>query len=214
MSTETTTGDVQVTDTTNTAAADTTSTASTETTEGQGQGEAGKTVETTEAAKGDESKATEETTTEGVPEQYEAFQLPEGFTLEGERLEMAHEFARANGWNQAKAQEGVDTYLKFRAADLQMERELWAQESQKEWGEKFPELSRNVQAVGPEIEKLRPGFSDRMEKLSLGNHPDVLWLINKYGELTRGDSMRGVASESAGSGQPKTIAERMYPGMK
>lgn len=194
---------------TSTAAADTNSTASTETAEGQGQGEAGKTGEESTEGK-PEGEAAEETQPEGAPEQYEAFELPEGYVLEGERLEAAHEFAKANNWTQAQAQEGVATYLKFREAEREHERGLWATQSESEFGEKFDGIAKGAQAAIVELEKVRPGITDRLDKTNLGNHPDILYVFNLLGERGKESGMHGLGGDTAASAEQKSEGVRMY----
>lgn len=199
---------------TGTAAADTNSTASTETAEGQGQGDAGKTGEEATTGEAGDGKTGDDDKPTGAPEKYEDFTLPEGYTLEGDRLEAAHEFARANNWTQEQAQAGVETYVKFRAQEREYERGAWAVESEKEFGEKFDGIAKGAQAALVELEKERPGITDRLDATNLGNHPDVLWAFAKLGERGKESGMHGLGGDTAASAQAKPIENRMYPDMK
>lgn len=201
------------------AVANTDSTTATAPSAGEGQGDAGTTAETTTttteaAAEGDKAadEAGKEGDADGVPEKYQ-FELPEGYVLEGERLEMVETIARTEGWSQAKAQEKLGEYLKLREGEREAERGLYAQMSVEEFGENFQAISDGVVRIRPEIERLRPGFTERMDATNLGNHPDVLWLISQYGEMTRERPMLGISGETRGTGLEAPLESRMYPGM-
>lgn len=180
---------------------------------GEGQGEAGNNGgesnnDGKEGTDPDKSKEGEEQP-QGAPEAYEAFTLPDGYAMEGERLEMAHEFARANNWTQAQAQEGVETYLKFRAAEREHERGLWGAQSEEEFGSNFASISEGAQRALVEAEKLRPGITERLDATSLGNHPDVLWMFNEFGKLSTPKPMLGMGNEATTQNE-QTPEQRMY----
>lgn len=195
-----------------TEAENTNSEAATDAGEGEGQGEVeGKAddqadTKTDDSEDGDD-KADDEP--QGAPDNYEAFTLPEGFALEGDRLEMAHEFAQSNGWTQDQAQEGVNTYLKFRAAELEHERGLWGAQSEDEFGSEFKTVADGAKRALVNAEKERPGITERLDASNLGNHPDVLWAFSKLGALAKGQPMHGLENETATTGE-QSAGARMY----
>ena len=174
---------------------------------GEGQGEAdNKPVESAEGSKPEEQEAG------GPPEQYEAFTLPDGYTLEGERLEAVHEFARQNGWSQERAQAGVTEYLKLREAERETERGLWGAQAEEEFGAGFKDLVAGVQRARTALEAQRPGFTERLDATNLGNHPDVLWLVNELGKHLKPAPLIGMENEAAGTVK-RDLASRFYPNM-
>lgn len=217
-----TTENIENTDAGNTPAADTAAAAKTDsnpaaTGEGEGQGEAGNPADETKAK--DEGEGADDTKADdkdaepkGAPEQYEAFTLPEGFQLEGDRLEMAHEFAKANNWTQEQAQEGVNTYLKFREAERQMERGAWAVAAEDEFGKDFANITGGAQRALVMLESERPGITERLDATSLGNHPDVLWVMNELGQHLKPKPIKGMNSDAPAAGK-RDLASRFYPEM-
>lgn len=196
-----------------TAAAATNPNGSTEGEGGQGQGEAGKGGEgegtTTEPGKPGEAAKPEGEAPQGAPEQYEAFTLPENYTLDGERLEMAHEFAKANNWTQEQAQEGVATYIKFREHEDAALRAELAMRSEQEFGKDFKEVVDASKRVRDALEKERPTIKTELEELAQGNHPLTLFLFKKIADLTREAPQQGLGHE-ASQQREATRAERMY----
>lgn len=207
-------------------AASTDSTTATEPGEGKGQGNADNGGKPKDDAADPDAKADDadadgegnddtDDEPQGAPEQYEDFTLPEGFALDGDRLAMAHEFAKANNWTQEQAQEGVNTYLKFRAAELEHERGAWGAQSEEEFGKDFKAIAGGAKAALVDVEKLRPGITDRLDATNLGNHPDILWLFNRLGKLASATPMHGLDNETgSGGGDPKETKDVLYPGMK
>lgn len=189
-----TTADVAITD----------STTATDVVEGEGQGDADKAADKVE---------TKDAVVDSAPEKYESFDLPEGFTLEGDRLEAVTEFAKANNWTQERAQAGVTEYLKLRGAELEMQRGDWAVQSEAEFGKEFPTITAGAQRALVALEAARPGITDRLDATNLGNHPDVLYLVNQLGQHLKAKPMAGMENDTAGS-QDKSLQSRMYPGMK
>lgn len=216
--TETTTTTVDATAATgNTAnAADTDSKTATDADAGKGQGtaeEGGKTAEAAKVEGSDEetkpdAKKVDEP--QGAPEKYEDFTLPDGFALEGDRLEMAHEFAKTNNWTQAQAQEGVNSYLKFRAAELEHERGQWGAQSESEYGKDFKTIANGAQRALVLAEEARPGITKRLDDTNLGNHPDVLWAFNQLGLHLKPGQMKGMRNETANSSS-QSLADKLYP---
>lgn len=215
-----TTGDTS-TATSTTAAAATDSTASTETTAGEGQGEAGKEgADTTTEAKADEKVEVPK----GAPEAYESFAMPEGFALDGERLEATNALFKDADLSQVQAQKLIEGFIKFRGEDSAvidglLEQRLadkitqWGEQSKTEFAGKYDELVVDARAGVAHMAKARPTTLDTFDSEGWGNHPDALAAFAEIGRLARGSSMRGMGGETAGGGE-KSFAQRMYPDMK
>ena len=183
-----------------------------------GQGEA--TGATGTATNGDGQKADpKDSGAAGAPEQYQAFALPEGFTLEGERLGKAQEFFKANGWTQAQAQQAVDLYTQLAGEDanaiqtaLEAQRQqqivTWGEEAKAALGDKYDEtvgLARTaVQAVGD------PALIEAFNELVWGNHPALVKAFAFFGRIGRDSSSDTGGSASANS-EERDIRKRLYP---
>lgn len=214
-----TTPDTTATDANTSDTATTTSTTATAPIDGQvsGEGATGDTTTDTTGTEGDTSTdpATTEgdtpTQTDGAPETYEPFTLPEGVALEGDRLTQAQEFFRTQGWSQQRAQDVVDAYMQFRGDEHAAERGLWAEQSEQEFGSNFASITEGAQLAIVAVEKVRPGITARLDATNLGNHPDVLWLFSKFGELTRERPLIGLGGDGTTPEAPKSNAGRMFP---
>lgn len=199
---------------TNTSTETSTAEQSTETSEGQGQG----------GGQAEGEGDTPELEAEGAPEKYEPFKLPEGlknddYISSPELMEGAMKYAKEQNWSQEKAQGMVDLFIKFQpdfmAAHSQMLRGLWAEESEREFGAGFQSIATGAQRAIALAEKGRPGITERLDKTNLGNHPDVLWLFNKLGELSKDGKLIGMGAEpSPTQGAPKSREEILYGNTK
>lgn len=157
----------------------------------------------------------------GAPEAYEAFKLPEGVTLEGERLETAHTTFKSLGLSQEQSQGLLDLYVKLQGEDagaitqlLEDQRiqqtEQWGAESKQQLGAKYDEtvaLARTAvqHANDPELVKA-------FDTQGWGNHPALIKAFAKFGSFLRDSNVEGLGGGTAVTGE-KSIAERMYPGM-
>lgn len=183
------------------AAANADSTQATDAGAGEGQGK----------AEGESEAQANDKPQEGAPEKYEAFTLPDGYVLEGDRLDAVQEFARANNWTQEKAQASVDEYLKMRTAEMEHQRGAWAVQSEDEFGKDFADISTGAQRALVMAEGLRPGITQRIDATNLGNHPDVLWLFNQLGQHLKPKPMHGMENEaSASESRPE---KKLWPSM-
>lgn len=206
-------------DTSTTAAAATDSTASTETTAGEGQGEAGKAgTETT--TEGETTEAVE--VPKGAPEAYESFTMPEGFALEGERLEATHALFKDADLSQVQAQKLIEGFIKFRGDDAQVIDGLldqrradritqWGEDSKKEFAAEYDTLVTDARAGVAHMAKSRPNTLDTFDSEGWGNHPDALAAFAEIGRLARGSSMRGMGGETAGDTKPLETKHALYP---
>ncbi|KRG52703.1 hypothetical protein [Stenotrophomonas beteli] len=171
--------------------------------EGEGGGEAGK--------PGDGK-------TSAAPEQYGQFNLPEGFTLEGDRLGAATQFFKAKGWTQEQAQEAVDLYTQMAGQDaaamqqaVEAQRlqqiEQWGTETKQQLGAKYDETvglaTTAVKAINdPELTK---AFNEQ----GWGNHPAMVNAFAFMGRFLRDSKIDGLggttASGPSASSDPKSI---------
>lgn len=154
---------------------------------------------------------------QGAPEQYEAFKVPEGFTLEGDRLKTAGEFFKTNGWTQEQAQQAVDLYSQMAgqdAASLQQAMEdqrttqiaQWGEQAKQQLGDKYDETvgfaTTAVKAINdPELTK---AFNEQ----GWGNHPAMVNAFAFFGRFLRDSPMDGL-----GGGTSTGVAsdgDRMY----
>jgi len=189
---------------------------STATGEGQGQGEG----EANESTKGDKPEGEEEVV-EGAPEKYEPFELPEGaksdeYLSSPELMDKAMAYAKEKNWTQAKAQEHIDLFINFMPEFLQAHSQLlrgtWAEESERQFGKDFAGISTGAQSALVDLERARPGITDRLDETNLGNHPDVLWVFNRIGQLLKDPAIKGMGAQPAESTQaPKSREEILYP---
>lgn len=183
-----------------------------------GQGEA--TGATGTATNGDGQKADpKDSGAAGAPEQYQAFALPEGFTLEGDRLGKAQEFFKANGWTQEQAQQAVDLYSQMAGEDagaiqaaLETQRQqqivTWGEEAKAALGDKYDETvgyaRTAVQAVGDEA------LTAAFDEMGWGNHPALIKAFAFFGRIGRDSSSDTGGSASANS-EERDIRKRLYP---
>lgn len=170
-----------------------------------------------------EGESEGEESSEGAPESYEEFALPEGFTLEGERLEQATEFFKENNWTQEQAQQGVDMFMKMQQQQIESQMQAF-NDTQAEWVQTInedPEIGgankdasvaaaqKALATFGtPELNKmLGLPTEDNPTGTGLGNNPELVRLMARIGAAISEDSV--VVNQ--GKGTPKTHEERLYP---
>ena len=197
------------------AAANPDATASTDSAVVEGQGQADASTD----SKADEAKDDPA----GAPEAYADFTLPEGYTLDGERMEMAQGLFRELGLSQDKAQKAIEAFCKadsenasvrqtFLDTERQQRIETWGNQAKEVFGARYDEtitLARaGVAAVNsPE---LLAAFNDE----GWGNHPELIRAFAKLGELTRGSGPKGLESETTVTDRSAIpIEKRLYPNM-
>lgn len=178
--------------------------------EGQDQAEAGK-------VEGDKPDPV------GAPEAYEAFTVPEGFALDGERLEAAQGLFRELNLSQSAAQKAVEAFCKADAENqttrtqfLETERgqriEQWGQQAKTELGAKYDE-SITLARAGVAAMK-NDALMSAFESEGWGNHPELIKVFAKLGELTRGSGPKGLEGETVTTDRSSIpIEKRLYPNM-
>lgn len=190
----------------------TTPEAATEQPTGEGQGDGDTPAANEETAEA----ATEEA--QGAPEAYEAFTLPEGFVLEGERATQAEAYFRANNMTQAQAQDAIDLFVKLNGeniASLEAQRvqriEEWGQQSRERFGDAFEQMASDARRGVTAMKT--PALLDAFEEHGWGNHPELVAVFAKLGQLTGDDKPAGLETETASIPADAPIEARMYPGM-
>ncbi|WP_049446581.1 hypothetical protein [Stenotrophomonas maltophilia] len=187
-------------------------------TEGTGNGgDAKGTTSTGTKDEGGEAGKSKGDTSDGAPEQYEAFKVPEGFTLEGDRLGQATEFFKAKGWTQEQAQEAVDLYTQMAgqdAAALQQaveaqrlqQLEQWGVDAKQQLGAKYDETvglaTTAVKAIND------PGLTKAFNELGWGNHPTMIKAFAFFGEFLRDSKVDGLGGTTTSGTQ--STGDRMY----
>ncbi len=187
-------------------------------TEGTGNGgDAKGTTSTGTKDEGGEAGKSKGDTSDGAPEQYEAFKVPEGFTLEGDRLGQATEFFKAKGWTQEQAQEAVDLYTQMAgqdAAALQQaveaqrlqQLEQWGADAKQQLGAKYDETvglaTTAVKAIND------PELTKAFNELGWGNHPTMIKAFAFFGEFLRDSKVDGLGGTTTSGTQ--STGDRMY----
>lgn len=217
--------DTQDTATVTTTAADVPATAAVPTSEaateqptGEGQGGAEQPAAAEAPAEGDtpEGEAAEP---QGAPEAYEAFTLPEGFELAGERAQVAEQYFRENNMSQAAAQNAIDLFVKLNAenlAGLEAQRvqriEEWGKQTRDQFGPQFEQVNSDARIAVKAVKS--DALMEAFDTEGWGNHPELVRAFAHFGKLLRDDAPRGMAGDSPSRGQPASIADRMYPDMR
>lgn len=162
----------------------------------------------------------------GAPEAYAEFTVPEGFTLEGERLTQANEFFKTNNWTQEQAQAGIDFYTKLMAADSEaitgsvtetVKQAMEADKAQKieQWGKDSKAMLGDgydasvsdarlfVQTVG------NPELVAAFESEGWGNHPELIKAFAFAGKMARDSNVHGLGGQTAASAE-KSAASLLF----
>lgn len=152
----------------------------------------------------------------GAPAEYAAFTLPEGYVLEGERLDTLVAFAKTNNWTQAQAQAAVDKHIELSEQGVAMVREAkvkaWDAAAEAEYGQHYEAIVTDAKAAIAWAQKDRPSLLKTFEDEGWGSHPDALWALAQLGRLTREAPVQGLGNETAGSPPAaKSPAAILYP---
>jgi len=138
-----------------------------------------------------------ESKSEGAPENYEAFKLPEGVTMDETATKTFSDLAKKNNMNQNAAQEFIDLHVgmvKNWVDNLQAqqvaERQKWVTSSRedKEFG--GPKLDENLGAAKAALTKFgTPAFLDFVDKSGLGDHPEFIRFALHVANATKEDAL-------------------------
>jgi len=168
--------------------------------------------------------------TEGAPEAYATFNVPEGFVLDEEVAKEAGAMFKERGLTQAQAQKFVDFYVAKTQEAVNAPYELWRQ-TQADWVKQVktdaflgPRLnqvtstiSKAIDIVGQSNPQLAQEFRTVMDFTGAGNHPAFIRMFYEMAaRITEGGYVAGKGPSPAGQrpvGQMPTAAQAMYPNL-
>jgi len=164
---------------------------------------------------------------EGAPETYEAFKVPEGFTLDQATLETFTPLAKELDLTQEQAQKLVDfeasRMTQFQSAQAQAfanQVAAWGEETRGDKEVGGQAFDASVQAAGLAMNRfgtpeLRAIFGlpskENPKGLGLGNHPELIRFIARVGKAMGEDTFHSGAGKDPGS--DVSLAQKFYPGM-
>ena len=174
-------------------------------------------VEKESPAKDTDSKA-DVAKTEGAPEAYEAFDLPEGFELSEEFSGRFSEAAKDMTLTQDQAQFLINMQTDLQTSNVEALAENWTSlknewqsetKKDKEIGGK--EFSANLGVAKQALEKFgTPELSEAVELTGMGNHPEFIRLLYRVGKTLKEDK---VMVEGANTSAPVDRAKVLFPDM-
>lgn len=151
----------------------------------------------------------------GPPEQYEAFNLPEGFAPDEDGMKLFSEEVREMGFNQSQAQKHLDSLINWKAreaATAEAQRvELsaaWTQASKA--AGLMTEDSRNMASVGLKALDHDGSAAAQLKQLGLDRHPAIVAAFKAYGTRISADSSVPSVGSETGPLQ-KNAAQILYP---
>ncbi len=200
-----------------------------------GQGEGGDKTGGDAGKQGDQGKAGDEGKTgdgqgktddekpvlTGAPEAYTDFTLPDGFTLEGERKDVALSLFRDLGLSQAGAQRAIDHFIKTVGEDatvqqqameaaVMQQRDDWAKQAKTERGDKYDETVAYARTAVQALQN--PKLVAAFDELGWGNHPELLKAFGQMGQMMRDSPIDGIGKGGSSAEKPKPW-NAMYPNM-
>lgn len=164
----------------------------------------------------------------GAPEKYEAYKVPDGFTLDEKVKSEADAIFKGLNLNQTQAQSLVDFYTTKVNEAASAPYEAW-KTTQDEWKAAIkadPEIGGKLDAVKASVGKLYDAlgdpklvadFKEAMEFTGAGNNPAFVKALYKLSQqLTEGGPVRGRGPVEVRSptGQAPSTAQAMYPNLK
>lgn len=167
-----------------------------------------------------------------VPEKYEPFKVPEGFTLNEEVAIEAGTIFKELGLSQDQAQKLIDFHTSKTREAAEAPGKLWA-DTQKEWTDKVikdPALGDGKSGLKPEVKAtiaaaidflgptLAPKFRQAVDFTGAGNNPDIVAGFYALGKLVKeGSHVSGGGpskfGQSAPDAKPASIAAAMFPNL-
>lgn len=148
-----------------------------------------------------------------IPEKYE-LKMPDGYVLEGERMEVFDAFAREAGLTNESAQKAVDLFINTIPALIEEKR----LETIKQWGEELkavPEFagSKFAESVGVAREAVQrfggDAFAALLNETGLGNHPVVAKVFLNIGLAT---AEAAIANQTSANGA-KSVGAKLWPNL-
>lgn len=173
--------------------------------------------------------------TEGAPEAYTDFKLPEGVELKGEVLTKATELFKGLGLTQDAAQSLVDFHtaqMKSAAeaplAEYETMRSDWKSKAAADPaigpldGAKAKGIAVNIgralDAIGDK--SLKDDFQSAMNITGVGDHPAFIKIMDKFAAkfnegkaLDMGSAKPAATGQTAPDAAPKSIASALYPNL-
>ncbi len=155
-----------------------------------------------------EADTTDEPT--GAPETYE-FTPVDGQEFDPEAIKAFEGVARENDLSQEAAQSILDTMGEVMQARRQAVVDDWLEQARSDkelGGDKLDQTLATAQKALDSLgsESLRTLLNDT----GLGNHPEMIRFFHSVGSKLSEDTF--VGGGNPGSNQPKSLAQRMYPG--
>lgn len=155
----------------------------------------------------------------GAPEAYTDFALPEGFTLDGDRKDLALSLFRDSNLSQEGAQRYIDAFTKLVGEDegvraqameaaVQQQRDDWAKQAKTELGDKYDEAVGFARTAV--MATNRPELIKAFDELGWGNHPELIRAFEFFGRGMRDTPIDGI-STGGSTARTLTLEERMYP---
>ena len=153
---------------------------------------------------------------DSVPDEYEAFTLPEGMEMDKDMAEQVTPLLKDLGMTQENAQRLIDFYSdgvqRVHDATVQAwadRQEQWQQESEDdpEYGKGNYDDSLAI-AKSAVRELGGTALMKAIEETQMGSHPEVIRAFWKIGKAMKED---GVNIGKAAGGQQLTAAERIFP---
>ena len=175
---------------------------------GEGEGEAG--------AEGKKKDGEGEVT--GAPENYETFNIPEGFELDEERLGRFTTLAKGLNLPQEGAQQLIDAATEYQQDILKQQQEHWWENVVPEWekeiksdkdfgGDKFVETLEGGKRVLAKYGT--PELKTFLKNTGYGSNPEVIKMLAKIDRATREDNL--VDGQPTGTKEGKSAAQTLYP---
>lgn len=161
-------------------------------------------------------ESNEETKSQGAPENYSDFTLPEGVTISEEMTSEFKTLAKELNLSQEQAQKLVNLQVKNSQGttdriltDYQQTVKGWKSESEKAFG---GELKDRLTSSAKALARFEGGtqVKELLNQTGLGNHPAFVRLFSEIGKMISEDTMH----EAGKKGTPKSTAEIFYPNMK
>ena len=162
------------------------------------------------------SVLTDDDASQGAPETYADFTMPEGVEVNQPLLDLATPKFKELGLSQIQAQGLVDMFSGSIQADSQASSDSynqtvkdWVDEGKKDsefGGDKYDE---NVGIANRGLDKFgTPKLVEVLKQTGLGNHPEFIRLFTRVGKLVKEDDPGG---DTRPQGAEKTQAQVLYP---
>lgn len=156
----------------------------------------------------------------GAPDEYEAFTLPEGVTIDPEVDTNLKTLAKELNLNQAQAQKVADLGAQLSqkwASSLQSQidanAEAWAEATRTDQELGGDKLQENLGLAKSTLDKFgTPELRTLLNDSRLGNNPEVIRLLVNVGRAVSDDNRITSGKPPAPSG--KSHSERLYPSSK